>query len=115
MGQKCVTAGTAASLDEAVPGEGWKKGVKASHHHSPSDTESLQPTEPHTQPPCVGRHIVGVPQLGWVSDPGSGPQHWGLLSPWPHRTRNREDLTQTLHPSPCMAPVDEGNEDQAEV
>lgn len=39
---------------------------------------------------------MGVLQLGWVSDPGFGTQHWGLLSPWPHRIRNREELTQTL-------------------
>lgn len=57
MGQKCVRAGAAASLDEAVLGEGWKKGVKASQHHSPSDTESLQP---HTQPPFGGDTL-------WVS------------------------------------------------
>lgn len=75
VGQKCVSAGSAASLDEAVLGEGWKMGVKASHHHSPNDTESLQPTKPQTQPLFVGGHTVGVPQLGWVSDPGSGPQH----------------------------------------
>lgn len=67
MGQKCVKAGAAASLDEAVLGEGWKKGVKASQHHSASDTESLQP------------HTVGVLQLGWVSGPGSGPQSSGFL------------------------------------
>lgn len=60
MGQKCVSAGTAASLDEAVLGEGWKKGVKASYHHSPMTLNPSSPQSLTHSPPLWGDTL-------WVS------------------------------------------------
>lgn len=43
MGQKCVSAGSAASLDEAVLGEGWKMG-----HHTITHPMTLNPSSPQS-------------------------------------------------------------------